>query len=98
MQELAQVLVLLIKFYATAAIMAIGFAMMVAGKDGAAAAGRLFFVRPLRWAGEQVRVHSISSIAASWRFILHRVVDPFILAVERAVIWLMTRERGWLRR
>ena len=98
MHELARLLVLLLTFYATVGIMAIGFAMMVAGKDGAAAAGQLFLVRPLRWAGEQVRVLGIASIVASWQFFLHRIVDPFILAIERAILWLITRERGWLRR
>ena len=98
MQEIAQLLVMLVTYYATFAIMGVGFATMFTGKDGAAAAGNFFFLRPLQWAGQQLRVLGMAFIAGSWRLLLQRIVDPIILAVERAVIWLVTRERGWLRR
>lgn len=98
MHELTEVLVLVLTYYLTFAFMGIGFGAMFGGRSGATAAGNFFFVRPLQWAVRQARVLCIGLIAASWRFMLHRVVDPFILAVERAVIWLVTRERGWLRR
>ena len=97
MQELAQVLALLVKCYATFAVMAIGFGTMIAGRSGATAAGNFLLVRPLQWAARHARVLGFGLIAATWRFLLHRVVDPFILAVERAINWLVTRERGWLR-
>jgi hypothetical protein len=47
MQEIAQLLVILVAYYATFGIMAIGFGMMLGGTDSASAAGN-FFVRPVR--------------------------------------------------
>jgi len=98
MQEIGSVLALVLTYYLTFALMGIGFGTMFAGKDGAAAVARFFLLRPLQWAVQQARVLGIGLIAAGWRFLLHRVADPFILAVERGVIWLITRKRGWLRR
>lgn len=98
MQEIAQLLAMLVAYYATFAIMGIGFATMLAGKDGVSLAGNFFFLRPLQWMGHQVWFACTALLVASAKFVLHRVVDPFILAVERAAFWLVTRERGWLRR
>ena len=98
MQEIAQLLAMLVAYYATFGIMGIGFATMLAGKDGAIAAGEFFFLRPLRTAGQRLHVVGRALLVGGSRLLLHRVVDPFILAVERAVFWLVTRERGWIRR
>jgi hypothetical protein len=68
MQELAQLLVMLVAYYATLGIVLIGFGMMVAGKDGAAAAGHFVFVRPLVWVAQQARELGVGSFIASWRF------------------------------
>ena len=44
----AELVRLVVTLYLTVAIMGIGFATMVAGSNGASAAARLFFVRPVQ--------------------------------------------------
>ena len=98
MQEVAQLLIMLAAYYATFGIMAIGFATMFAGHEGAAAAADFFFLRPLHWAGHRAYSLSKSLLVTSATLLLHRFIDPLILTTEAALRWLLTRERGWLRR
>jgi hypothetical protein len=105
MEKIGALIVALLGYYATLGIMGIGFATMVRGPLGAMLAWRFFFLRPARWAGREVlRLVSallrlgIRFIVSSWRFVLHHVIDPLILGIERVVIWLLTFQSGWLRR
>jgi len=101
MQEIVQLLAMLVTFYATLGIMAIGFGMMIGHKAGATAAGNFFFVRPVLAVLEWSRTVLVGVVVG--------VTTPLIGTIKRWIVnefkevgkdlrWVVTRERGWLRR
>ena len=101
MQEIAQLLIMLGAYYATFGIMAIGFGMMLRGTEGAAAAGEFFFVRPVRATFEWLRTMLVALVGGAWTRVL-KVVGSWIVSeikeIPKDIRWLVTRERGWVRR
>ena len=101
MQEIAQLLVVLVAYYATLGIMAIGFGMMMAGTDGAAAAGHFFFVRPVGAIIGWSQATLVGLVTVVWTTIIGgvtRSIASEIKEVGKDIRWLVTRERGWVRR
>jgi hypothetical protein len=101
MQEIAQLLIMLVAYYATFGIMAVGFGVMLNGSDGASAAGNFFFVRPLRSLIQWTRATLVTAVTANWSNIISvvsRWLATELQEVVRDIRWLVTRERGWLRR
>ena len=101
MQEIAPLLVILVQFYATLGIMAIGFGMMIAGTDGATAAGKFFFTRPARAIIDWTRATLASLVTIVWTAVIGRItrwIASEIKEVAKDIRWLVTRERGWVWR
>jgi hypothetical protein len=101
MQEIVQLLVMLVAYYATFGIMAVGFGMMLNGSDGARSAGNFFLVRPLRAVLQWARAALLAAVTATWSNIIGvvgRWLATELREVARDIRWLVTRERGWLRR
>ena len=101
MEEVAQLLIMLGAYYATFGIMAIGFGMMLAGPNGAVAVGNFFFVRPVRATFEWSRTALgalVIGICTAVVGTIQRWIVSELKEIEKDIRWLVTRERGWLRR
>ncbi len=89
---------LLFTVYLTIAFTAIGYAMLFAGAMGARRVARFFFLLPLqsvlRMIGEWMR----QLLAYLWYLIITYVLAPVGRRVVRSPRWMVTRERGWLRK
>jgi hypothetical protein len=102
MHEVAQLLIVLVAYYATFGIMAIGFGMMLGGPDGgASAAGNLFFVRPvlaaLAWS-RAIVMTMFTVLSANIVSVIGGWIANEIKEVAKDIRWLVTRPRGWVWR
>jgi len=101
MQEIAQLLILLVAYYATFGIMAVGFAMMWGGERAAGSAARLFFLSPLQWLGQRMWMAIVAAVVATWTgffAVIARWIAAELKELAADFRWLATRPRGWLRR
>src|SRR5262245_31425465 len=97
MQELIQIAVILFEFYLAFGIMLIGFAYMVAGKNGGSRTARWYFGNSVRWTWWRFRLLIRRTLTFLWQALVFWIVRPLSFRVWEGVRWLATRERGWLR-
>ena len=57
---------LILTSYLTIAIMGIGFAVMFAGSQGASAAARFFFARPMQWVVHTIGMAVLAGLGLLW--------------------------------
>ena len=101
MQEIAQLLVLLVAYYATFGIMAVGFAMMLGGDRAAGSTARFFFLSPVQRLVQRTWATIVAAVVAMWTgFVtaIARWIAAELKELAADLRWLATRPRGWMRR
>ena len=78
----------LLGLYVGIAAVAIGFAIMAAGKAGAERGSRLFFVRPLAWAVERTRLALIAVLVTTWTLLVRFLLRPLAQELTFWLRWL----------
>lgn len=97
MDEVKEIAILLLEFYVALGLMVIGFGFMLAGKLGGASVARFYFGGPLRWTFWRLRRVIPGLMASIWAALLAWLLRPLGVRLLRALQWLASRERGWLR-
>lgn len=87
-----EVAAFVVQLWTVAGLMAIGFGVMLGGGAGASRAARLFFMRPLSWSVQQLRMLAITIIVGTWqvlvRYVLRPVWDELLYWLRRIARWI----------
>lgn len=88
----------LLALYVAVTMGFVGFGMMLGGPPRAKSVMRFFYLRPLYWAAGRTRWLLLAVLVFGWRALVNYVLRPIWHVLARAWRWLITRERGWLRK
>ena len=93
----AEAIATFVTLYVTVSVGFIGFGMLLAGPIGAGRVAAFLFLRPFRYVSRVLRQRLRQLLSYSWYFLIVFVLAPIARQLGRAVGWIVTRERGWLR-
>ena len=75
--------------YAALGLMGIGFALMLAGREGAHRLARALYLAPLVWAGRRIAMLITAAGTGLAGFVMQWIVRPFMAELAFWLRWLV---------